>query len=241
LAFVALLGYGSFVLASLVVGMRLLLLHRRTHETPELAIGVALFAGGGLAYGIAVGVYSAPGLPHGVAALLEIVAAFFSHLGAAALALALRQIFRPEELWARVFQLALTVALTGAFVTRLVEPLAFPPPDYVFWPYALTGAVVYGWSLFESLHCHALMARRARIGLADPAVARRFLLWGVAGAGALGIYLATMWSRLTEPVAMGRWTVALTSAFGLAAAVGLSLAFFPRRRRAAAAAQAGAA
>jgi hypothetical protein len=240
-AAVALLGYGSFVLASLVVGTRLLLLHRRTHETPELAIGVALFAGGGLAYGIAVGVYSAPGLDPTLAALLEIVAAFFSHLGAASLALALRQIFRPDVPWARVFQLSITVALTGAFATRLVDPLLFPPPAYVFWPYAVTGSVVYGWSVFESLHCHALMARRARIGLADPAVARRFLLWGIAGAAALGIYLAAMWSRLTEPVAMAPWTVALTSAFGLVAAVGLSLAFFPRRRAALARAEAEAA
>jgi hypothetical protein len=110
----------------------------------------------------------------------------------------------------------------------------FPPPHFVFWPYALTGAAVYGWSVFESLHCCALMRRRARIGLADPMVARRFLLWGVAGGAALGIYLASMWSRVAEPEMMGPWTVALTSVLGLVAAVGISLAFFPRRSRAAA-------
>jgi hypothetical protein len=43
---VALLGFAAFVAVSLSVGLRLLRLASRTRELPELAIGVALFAGG---------------------------------------------------------------------------------------------------------------------------------------------------------------------------------------------------
>jgi hypothetical protein len=226
----ALLGYGSFVLVSLVVGVRLLLLWRRTHETPELAIGVTLVAGG-LSYAIAIAAFSIPGLPRIAASLLETISAFSAHLASAALALALRHIFRPTERWARALQLSVTVALAVTFSTRLIDPLAFPPPGFVFWPYALLGAFLYAWSAFESWNCHVLMVRRARIGLAEPDVARRFLLWGVAGAAALGIFLVAMADRLVQPGGMSSWTIALTSALGLVAALGISLAFFPYRRR----------
>jgi len=229
-ALLALLGYGAFVLVSLAVGVRLLLLWRRTHETPELAVGVALIAGG-LSYAIGIAAFSLPDLPRIAAALLETISAFSAHLGSAALALALRQIFRPEERWARALQLSLTVALAGAFSLRLVDPLAFPPPDLVFWPYAALATFIYVWSVVESLRCHALMARRARLGLAEPGAAQRFLLWAVAGSAASGIFAIAMWERIVRPGVMLPWAIAAMAALGLIAAVGLFLAFFPGRRR----------
>jgi len=229
-ALLALLGYGSFVLASLVVGVRLLLLWRRTHETPELAIAVTMISGG-LSYAIGIAAFSLPDLSRIAAALLETISAFSAHLASASLALALRSIFRPGERWARALQLSLTVALAGAFSLRLVDPLAFPPPDLVFWPYAALGAFVYGWSVVESLRCRALMLRRARLGLAAPDVARRFLLWAVAGTAALGIFALAMLERVQKPGVMAPWMIAVMSALGLVAAIGISLAFFPRDRR----------
>jgi hypothetical protein len=224
----ALLGYGSFVLVSLAVGGGLLLRWWRARGTAELAIGMTL-AAGGLSYGIAIAAFSVPGLPRIVAAPLEMLSAFCAHLATAALALALRSIFRPGARWARALQLALTVALAGAFATRLVDPLAFPPPGYVFWPYVGIGAFIYAWAALECLLAHRTMRQRARLGLADPSLARRFLLWGVAGTAALGIYVAAMVERLEEPVEMATWMIALTSALGLVAASAILLAFHPRR------------
>lgn len=229
MALLALVGYGSFVVVSLVVGVRLLRLWWRTHETPELGIGVTLTAGG-LSYAIAIAAFSLPRLPRIEAALLETSSAFLAHLASAALALALRHIFRPTERWARALQLSLTVALAGAFTLRLVEPLAFPPPGFVFWPYALLGASIYGWSVCEALRCYALVARRERAGLGEPGVARRFLLWAVAGGAALGIFVIAMGQRLARPGVMSAPTILTTSVLGLLAAVGLWLAFFPRHR-----------
>lgn len=231
LAAAALAGYGSFILASLLVGWRLLRLWRRTHETPALAIAVALGAGAA-AYALGIGAFAAP-LPRAAAAGVEMAAAFFAHVGAASLALALRHIFQPEAHWARALQISLTIGLAGAFALRLADPLAFPPPAYVFWPYALLAAGVYAWSVVESLRCYRQMSRRARVGLADPVVARRFLLWALAGVSALGIFAVVMIDRLDDAGALSAWTVLLSSAFGITAAVGISLAFFPARRRAA--------
>jgi hypothetical protein len=229
MAVFALLGYGSFVLTSLVVGVRLLLLWRRTHETPELAIGVTLTAGG-FSFGLAIAALSLPELPRFAAALIETIAGFSAHLASAALALALRHIFRPGERWARTLQISLTVALAGAFLLRLVDPLAFPPPAFVFWPYTLLGAGIYAWSVVEAFRCYQETAQRERLGLAEPGVARRFLLWAVAGAAALGIFLLAMVERALQAGAMSPLSIMVMSLLGLVAAVGLSLAFFPDDR-----------
>lgn len=224
----ALLGYGSFVLVSLVVGVRLLRLWLRTREVPELAIAVTLIAGG-LSYTLATAAATAP-MSRLASALLATVAAFFSHLAAASLALALRQIFRPDVRWARALQISVTVAVVLAFSTRLVDPLAFPPPDFVFWPHMTTGAFAFAWSAIECLHHRRLLMRRVRLGLAEPAPARRFLLWAVAGTAALGIYLIGMIEHLRHAGPSSPWSIFAGSVLGVVAAVGISFAFFPSQR-----------
>jgi len=47
------------------------------------------------------------------------------------------------------------------------------------------------WGAFESLRYFTLMRRRLRIGLAEPAVTNRFLLWGIATLTTSGIFFAT--------------------------------------------------
>ncbi|MBW2400540.1 MAG: hypothetical protein JRG80_14860, partial [Deltaproteobacteria bacterium] len=48
------IGGGSFILASLVIGVRVLMLARRTRELPEIAMGLGLVLMGGLSYPINV-------------------------------------------------------------------------------------------------------------------------------------------------------------------------------------------
>ena len=50
----ALVGLSAYCLVSLVVGIRLLLLARRTRELPELLIGLAFLTGGAIGYTILV-------------------------------------------------------------------------------------------------------------------------------------------------------------------------------------------
>jgi hypothetical protein len=51
------------------------------------------------------------------------------------------------------------------------------------WGIAIVGtlALVFAWTGAESLGCWAKLRRRAALGLADPVVANRMLLWSVAG------------------------------------------------------------
>ena len=94
---------------------------------------------------------------------------------------------------------------------------------------------------FESFRYWALLQRRLRIGLADPLVANRFLLWGVWAATVTLLNLSDPLARAWYCAVAGTTTelipevarhmivvvVALTSALGLVAAACLFLTFFP--------------
>lgn len=224
-------GFALFVLASLVVGSRLLLLAWRTGEVPELAIGVALVAGGGLSFPLLIGALSLASLSSPLSTLAIITGTFFGHLGAASLALAVRHIFRPDERWARGVQLGLTAILVVALAARARDPAAIPSPAQVFWPGMLASLASYAWSAFESFRLWSMMRRRVALGLGDPALARRFLLWGGAAAAACGIFACTMINRTLDPTQMHPTLLLAQTVFGATAAVGIGLAFFPVRRR----------
>jgi len=88
--------------------------------------------------------------------------------------------------------------------------------------------ILYGWATYESLRQYALARRRVRIGLTEPLVANRFLLWGIGTSAALGIWLHAFWSELLrrpDPTE----TYLVITALGSACALAIWLAFFPPR------------
>jgi hypothetical protein len=85
------------------------------------------------------------------------------------------------------------------------------------------------WGSVEALRYWRLMSRRTRLGLADPVVTNRFLLWGL-GAGAAGVgttvgIVAQWWTGLPPleiPLVM-----LSSSLHGSVAAVAMWFAFLP--------------
>ena len=73
------------------------------------------------------------------------------------------------------------------------------------------------------------MRRRMRLGLADPVVTNRFLLWGI-GAGAAGVGSAVggavQWWTQLPPIELP-WVMLSSSLHGLVAAMAMWLAFVP--------------
>jgi hypothetical protein len=87
----------------------------------------------------------------------------------------------------------------------------------------------YGWASFEPLRFRRLMLRRVKLGMGDPLVANRLLLWGI-GTGAIAavaaIHLvAQLFGRFELPHS---W-VGVVSLLVLTTAVCEWLAFFPPR------------
>jgi hypothetical protein len=222
-----LVGFGAFVLASLIVGTRLLVTGWRTRELPELAIGTAFLAGGGLGYLLVVMTLVLHVFPPAVSPLALHAGVFLIYFGTAATTCGVWRIFRPGEAWAGALCAVISGVLAVAFALRLVGPADDATSPIHFWPSTIAGTASYVWSAFEALRYHALLRRRVRLGLAEPAMARRFLLWGCASAAAVGIHTSSMANRFLEPATLGAMILGLQSMLGLVAALAIWLAFFP--------------
>lgn len=225
----SLLGFGSFVIASLLIGGRLIALAARTRQAPEATLGTALFSGGGLGYLLSIGIRQLD-VPLEYAVAVRHLGAAFIHLGSAALALGVWRIFRPSERWA----LALCLALVGGLATSLLLRLSAPPHAVYplssglhFWPMMILGTVAYGWVALEAGRYSALLRRRVRLGLAEPALQERFVLWTVGAVCAVLVHACSMASRIIDPAVIHPAILTATSLLGFGAAVTLWLTFFP--------------
>jgi len=224
----------AFVVVSALVGTRLLRLARRTHAVPELALGLAFFLVGAVGY--PVGLLSiVPGVPEPLARVLFALANLSTAVGSAAVFVFTRSVFRPEARWAHglVWLAAGLLALQAAFgVARALaaDPARFGEPDLGFSLRQAVTAFSYGWTACEALRYRALLVRRLALGLADPVLVNRFMLWAIAGVGAFA------GSSVMSAVSLAGVTpwqnpVALTSVGlgGFTSAVCAWLAFMPPR------------
>jgi hypothetical protein len=235
----------GFIAIGGVVGARLLLLARRTRQPAELWLGLALFAIAGLAYPLVI---TAGGEPKGFQRVLSALGNALLCFGWSCLWVFTWTTFRREATWARVLAIsavAASVLLSGRRIVRLavdddvtlstatidgLGPLLLAMADYV-------------WTSIEAFRYRAMLNRRVRLGLADPTVANRFLLWGLMGVFSflsLVMPVVGAFHRTPDSVTISR---IVTGSSGIVCAVVMYLAFMaPQsyldwvRRRAAAAA-----
>lgn len=242
----ALLGISTLasLVASLVLGIRLLRLARRTGELPELLIGSAFLGAGVFGY---VCMLIGTG---GVEAMGAERAQTFFLVGYSAISggviltyLFVWRVFRPTSMAARI---AVGIVCPIVAVTGL--PLALPGLGegggaqlaglqlVVFW----TGhAVRIGcgvWGAVEAAHLFVSMRRRMRLGLADPLVTNRIMLWGISSTAGAVIFISTAvtntgGSGMQEVMAPAQ--IILISTVALVSTVSQWLAFMPPKRYAA--------
>lgn len=229
------LGNGLFTVAMLVTSLRCLLLWRRTREVPELAIGMGflLLAGFGFPLMAIAGIGS--GAVSGVNHWLLGLGLAAIGLGIFSLQVFLWKTFRPHQAWAALLTWATLVGALAICIGSLrtldaapadAEPIAATRS----WWLALRLAFEawYVWTAVESLSEHARARRRLALGLSDPVVVNRFLLFG-----AMGAYLALNGAVATalEYRGMSPLTDALPAlvlaANGGVAAILILLAFVP--------------
>jgi len=132
------------------------------------------------------------------------------------------RVFRAQESWAAGLAGLLTLALLASYLafpaTRIYAANA---TDRIWYDvFAVASTACLAWGGVESLIYHRGARRRLRLGLADPMVTNRLLLWGIGLA-------TTIWASAlgVDPTVAG-W-VLLESLLGLVGAVSFWLTFFP--------------
>jgi hypothetical protein len=221
--------FGVFVAVSLVVGFRLLRLAWRTRLAPELAIGTQIFISGGIGYPLWVLAFSGQA-PQALLPLLGILTPLFLSIGIAAFYFGIWRVFRPTEPWAAVLAGLGSAAVLIPEIYDAVTGQEFSQPALSYWTADLARIGAFAWASVESFAHFRLMRRRQRIGLAEPALANRFLLWGTATASAALLVVASIVNWLLFPRGtVGTPIVLIQSVLGLVGSMLIWFSFYPPR------------
>lgn len=232
---VGLLGLAAFVAASGIVGVRILLLARKTRGLPEILIGSSLVIAGSIGTALAVLPLVLTDMSDAGTLAANQAANVANHVGYALLFLFVWRVFRPGVGWAAVlfFACALGLVVSGAGVAmtlELGESISRPTGPARLWILVsiVTRLIGYVWASVESLRYYGKLKRRAKLGLSDLRTANRFFYWGVCTSAVVGIWLnlgVEVWAiGIFEYAELSRL---ISAVLGFVVAGSLSLAFFP--------------
>jgi hypothetical protein len=187
-----------FILTTTIVGVRMLLLARRTRGRHEFLMGLGMVLVGALGYPLSL----ASGFGGSVGRLsipLWLVSALISQTGLALIYAFTWQAFRPHDAWGKAIVVAGSAFMLAGMLLSLRALLA-APPDAMSQLVARNGIFVgmvgycgcFLWSAVEGFVHYANARKRLALGLADAVVANRFWLWGLFGLMATGINVSSV-------------------------------------------------
>lgn len=224
------LGFGAFFVSSLAIGIRLVWLAHRNRGLPELLIGLGILGIGPAGFALMVAAMGFQNRP-GVAFVCLAAAQLAIAVGAMSAYVFNWTVFRRDAVWARAVVLVAAALFAACFLGRFAAGSYTLPMRLDFWTQlgSFNMIACMMWGSLESLRYYGIMRRRARLGLADPLLTNRFLLWGLgigsAGVGSL-IANVVMLVRGTAMVELDGLTLS-NSLFGLTSAVLMWVAFLP--------------
>jgi hypothetical protein len=226
-----LLGVSAFAFASLVLGVKLVALARRTRQFPELAIGLSFLLAGFVGLGLLLAAQEG-GFDPVLALRLRLAGMAVSNCGYALLASFVWRVFRPGS---RAGRLGFAACVAGLAIGLAAqwwqsEPTPVPVAHAGFWLSLATQIGAYLWAASESFGYWWMLRKRVALGLADPLVANRFLLWGIGTSAVIGIWLHMGASIARRAQAsMTDVDFLVIAALGFTCAVTCWIAFLPPR------------
>ena len=228
MALLQLAGMTAFILASVVLGMKLLLLWSRTRESAELGVGLSFLVGGGLGYTAFLGLFVvAQQGDLALARVLALAGLACSCFGALLMGAGAKGIYRPAARWPWLYM----VPIAGGMFWGWGEVFRTPAgtPTDAFWWTITPAALIYVWVGVEGWLLHSVLAKRARLGMADPVVVGRAFQWGLSCVFVfVMIGLGPLVRIVTGPGAeYPAWASFVQSLCGLATAGAIWLGFFP--------------
>ena len=221
----------SMLLVSMVVGVRLLLVARRTRGLPELLFGLGFLGGGiGQAFG-ALGARLLWTTPGPLATPLNTAFFFIVVVATGCLFAAVWQVFCSQDRRGVVtFFVGTGAALVaygmrfhaGDFGSGAVDSLG----NMLF---TVTRVSLFIWAAVEAFHSYGILRKRVRLELASPVATNQILLWGLAAVFSAAMTLVIGHNTITlhrspleDPLSM-----ALLLLFVILASVSMWCSFFP--------------
>lgn len=213
-------------LVYLIVGIRLFALSRRTCGRPEYLLALHY-----LCSGVSYFLYQFPGTPGTYLMWVLIAARVIYSVGIVPLLLFTRDVFRCDSRWANalVWTNAL-VLFSGVFFSTLdgdIEGLIIS--SVWFWCDWIGYTAPYIWISVEALIAYSAARKRQRVGLCEPEVPNRYLLWALFGifATLAGIALIPLYLEYATTEVWPRWGDYASGGLEAIATVMLWFVFFP--------------
>lgn len=229
------MGVILFMVCSLAVGGRLLGLYARLRQLPELFLGLAYLLAGSIGWGgLLVGALrTPPGQP--LAEAYSAWSVIFGDTGTLFFYLFTWYVFRRRSVLAMGFVALAVLAFAASLIgDTWLQGLTFGPPpgSITMRAGAAARAAVFPWMATEAFVSASALRKRARLGLGNPLIANRLLLWGVAALASFTISATATTLFLTahdsiEATARQNQASTLYGLCALVAAICNWLAFFP--------------
>jgi hypothetical protein len=222
-----------YMLIITVVAIRLLMLARRNRGLPEFLLGLSLLLGGTFGASMEAGGMAVMASVEDLTVVGKLLLAgkLFGLVALVCQGLFIWKVFRPEARWAPamvglMFACSGTALLGfwlhGTFTTAQI-PMSW------FWLELIGRTMGSVWLVSEAVRYYRLMRKRMHLGLADPVVCNRFLLWAVAGSCGVAMMLTAVPPLLfplsTHPLMA--WDIVMFSTAGIGFCIAYSLVFFP--------------
>jgi len=230
----------AFCAICLVVGVRLVARSRSGDGRPELLLGTGIGLTGGVGYGLLIAVAltrlswgqdQGPGYT-----FLTAFGRAVHDVGVLCVIAFVLQVFRPGVAWARGLAAVMVAALVAGYVGNgLAGGFVHGRAEGAwYWVEFATIAGYPVWASLESLAYYARMRRRRALGLADPLVTNRFLVWGIAFALTFAAIITVSFPALiglplAEQQRVAPVSLLLTAVWGTGSVAAQWLTFFPPR------------
>lgn len=182
-----------FVSLGMLLAIRLARSAQQTGEWPEWLMA-AFFGGACLGYACTLVVTQLEALPEAAIGLVHGLGRVAMQVPPSAIALFTWQVFRRDDARARALAWVIAGTLFGGHaVGTWVGPplgigwLSVAGGQPLFWITNATKAVAFAWACAEALRYWRLSRRRLALGLSDPLITNRFLLWAIWSGSAAAI------------------------------------------------------
>jgi hypothetical protein len=243
-AFAAILGISQLLYISVVLtlGVRLMLLAIRTHRLPESLLAMHFLLCCGLGYLLSIVGLTAVREPDMLSAGAVTFILALAHLGSCVGVFGgicfNFLVFRRDRAWAKGLVALAAVALTTGYVGYGVTGGFSHGRFEGVWFWLFYGTFAWGaaWVMAEPLSYFRTMRKRLQLGLAEPLVANRFLLWGIGSVGRFlmvvgGIIPAVIYAdaEIDLTVSATGISLLLVALIGIGVAASYWLTFFPTR------------